>query len=67
VELVSITYWRDVGAIEGVLGPKWTALGSLPGLQRLLIEDRVDHYEVVATSWGELRDGAQGSQPARVG
>jgi hypothetical protein len=68
VELVSITYWRDVGAIEGVLGSNWAALGSLPGLERLLIEDRVDHYEVVTTSWSDLRDSTRGeSQRTAVG
>ena len=55
VELLSITYWRDISSIEGALGPNWAALGSLPGLERLLIEDRVDHYEVFATSWSDLR------------
>ena len=54
VELAAITYWRDIDAIERVLGPNWHALGSLPGLEPLLIEDRVDHYEVFAQSWKEL-------------
>ena len=54
VELVAITYWRDIAAIERALGPNWASLGSLPGLERLLIEDRVDHFEVFAQNWKDL-------------
>ena len=56
VELLAVTYWRDIAAIRRVLGPDWAHIGTVPGVEHVLIEDRVDHYEVVASKWEQLRD-----------
>ena len=67
VELVSITFWRDSDAIATAFGDRWDRPTSLPGLDSLLANHTVEHFEAVAAEYRDLVDlgVARGDRPAR--
>jgi heme-degrading monooxygenase HmoA len=56
VELVSITLWRDSDDIAAAFGEPWDRPSSLPGLDGLLTNHAVEHFEAVAAEYGDLAD-----------
>jgi heme-degrading monooxygenase HmoA len=56
VELLSITLWQDSDAIAAALGDQWDRPTSLPGLEGLLTNQSVEHFEVVAAEYRDLAE-----------
>jgi heme-degrading monooxygenase HmoA len=54
IELVSITLWRDSDAIAAAFGDRWDRPTGMPGLDGLLTNHIVEHFEAVAAEYGEL-------------
>jgi heme-degrading monooxygenase HmoA len=43
--LVSITEWDSLDALRAVYGERWTDRSPLPGVDDLILETTVEHYE----------------------
>jgi heme-degrading monooxygenase HmoA len=54
VELLSITLWQDIDAMAVAFGERWDRPTSLAGLDGLLANQTVEHFEAVAAEYQDL-------------
>jgi len=45
IELVAVTYWRDIAALEVAFGPNWSTPTTIAGFEKLLEDRVVEHFE----------------------
>jgi hypothetical protein len=65
VELIAVTYWRDVAALEAAFGPNWATPTTLVGFDQLLEDRVVEHFEAAVESTDMLFAGSTptGAEP----
>lgn len=54
LELIAITSWRDLESMTAVMGPDWETPSWLPGLDQIVEDATVEHFETVAESFHGL-------------
>ena len=45
MSLIAITMWDDLDAIKRVYGPDWASRSLLPGVEEVILETTVEHFE----------------------
>ena len=56
VELVAVTVWDDVEAMETTIGPRWREPSWMPGLEGSIDEQSVEILEAVVFGYERLAD-----------
>jgi heme-degrading monooxygenase HmoA len=55
-ELISITIWTDLAALEAAMGTSMEVAAFLPELQPYLLEGTVEHFETITDRFEELAE-----------
>jgi quinol monooxygenase YgiN len=58
-ELVAVTVWRDLEALQDSLGPDFEKPGFVPELDRLLEDVTVELYETIVDQFEDIEATAQ--------
>ena len=54
VDLVAITVWRDMTALQAIVGRTWQTASFMPDLDPMLIDPTVEHFETLAEVFEDL-------------
>lgn len=56
VEVIVITLWTEIAALERAFGSMWRTFGGVVGLEDRVLATSVEHLDVVADDWPELME-----------
>ena len=56
VELVAVTVWDDVDAMEATIGPRWREPSWIPGLEGSIDEQSVEILEAVVFGYEQFAE-----------
>lgn len=57
-ELVAITVWTDVEALQASMGPNYQTAQFFPALDAYLLDPSVEHFETVVDTFEDLKTPA---------